>query len=37
VFDDGMSDTLRGNQGLDWFFAGPGDLLPDRSAAEQVN
>ncbi len=37
VLDDGAVDTLRGNQGLDWFFAGPDDALPDRTAAEQVN
>ncbi len=37
VFDDGVADTLRGNQGLDWFFAGPDDELPDRLSTEQVN
>jgi RTX calcium-binding nonapeptide repeat (4 copies) len=26
-----------GNQGLDWFFTGLGDQLPDRLSAEQVN
>lgn len=36
VFDDGASDTLRGNQGLDWFFAGPGDVV-DALPTEQVN
>ena len=37
VLDDGAVDTLHGNQGLDWFFSGLGDQLPDRVAAEQVN
>jgi uncharacterized protein (TIGR03118 family) len=37
VFDDGAVDTLRGNQDLDWFFAGSNDKLPDRQPAEQVN
>jgi Ca2+-binding RTX toxin-like protein len=37
VIDDGAADTLHGNQGLDWFFSGAGDKLPDRKTAEQVN
>jgi Ca2+-binding RTX toxin-like protein len=37
VFDDGAVDILHGNQGLDWFFAGLDDQLPDRFSAEQVN
>jgi uncharacterized protein (TIGR03118 family) len=37
VFDDGAVDTLRGNKGLDWFFAGPNDTLPDRHPAEEMN
>jgi uncharacterized protein (TIGR03118 family) len=37
VVDDGAVDTLFGNQGLDWFFTGLGDQLPDRLSAEQVN
>lgn len=37
VFDDGAVDMLRGNKGLDWFFAGPNDTLPDRQPAEEMN
>jgi uncharacterized protein (TIGR03118 family) len=37
VFDDGVIDTLRGNKGLDWFFAGPNDRLPDRQPTEETN
>lgn len=37
VVDDGQRDKLFGRSGLDWFFAGPADLLRDRSPAEQVN
>ena len=37
VLDDGASDVLRGNQGLDWFFAGADDGLPDQQPPEQVN
>jgi uncharacterized protein (TIGR03118 family) len=37
VFDDGAPDTLRGNKGLDWFFAGPNDMLPDMQPTEEVN
>ncbi len=37
VSDDGAVDTLRGNQGLDWFFVGPNDVLPDIQPTEQVN
>jgi len=28
VLDDGVVDILRGNRGLDWFFAGAADELP---------
>jgi uncharacterized protein (TIGR03118 family) len=37
VLDDGAVDTLRGNQGLDWFFAAPNDVLPDIQPPEQEN
>jgi Ca2+-binding RTX toxin-like protein len=37
VLDDGVLDLLHGGDGLDWFFAGPGDLPVGRQAAEQVN
>ena len=37
VFDDGAVDTLHGHQGIDWFFAGPNDRLPDRQPAEELN
>jgi uncharacterized protein (TIGR03118 family) len=37
VSDDGAVDTLRGNRGLDWFFAGPNDTLPDRQPTEEMN
>jgi Ca2+-binding RTX toxin-like protein len=36
VIDDGVSDSLDGDQGLDWFFSGPGDSA-DNTASEQVN
>jgi uncharacterized protein (TIGR03118 family) len=36
VFDDGVSDSLAGEQGLDWFFAGRGDSV-DTTGTEQVN
>jgi len=37
VLDDGAVDILRGNRGLDWFFAGAADELPDRAPTEEVN
>ena len=37
VLDDGERDVLRGHAGRDWFFAGPGDALPDRRPDEQLN
>jgi RTX calcium-binding nonapeptide repeat (4 copies) len=37
VIDDGVVDTLRGNKGLDWFFAGPNDRLRDRQPTEEMN
>ncbi len=37
VLDDAVRDILIGEAGLDWFFAGPADLLAGRSFAEQVN
>ena len=37
VIDDGVRDTLDGDQGLDWFWAGVGDVVSDRTGGEQVN
>jgi uncharacterized repeat protein (TIGR01451 family)/CSLREA domain-containing protein len=37
VIDDGLSDTLWGNGGLDWFLFGDGDKLKDKSLIELVN
>jgi uncharacterized protein (TIGR03118 family) len=37
VFDDSAPDTLRGDQGLDWFFVGPGDAVADQEPSEQLN
>jgi uncharacterized protein (TIGR03118 family) len=37
VGDDGVIDVLRGNPGLDWFFVGTADKLPDRAPTEDVN
>jgi hypothetical protein len=37
VLDDGEVDTLHRNKKLDCFFAGPGDKLPDKRSAEQLN
>jgi Ca2+-binding RTX toxin-like protein len=37
VIDDGASDTLWGNGGLDWFLIGAGDKIRDRSRNERVN
>ena len=37
VLDDGARDTLAGNQGLDWFFAGENDQVIDRGATEELN
>jgi hypothetical protein len=37
VHDDGVMDTLTGNAGLDWFFAGAGDKITDLQSGEQVN
>jgi uncharacterized protein (TIGR03118 family) len=37
VIDDGSLDILLGGLGLDWFFAGAGDLVPGHQAGEQVN
>ncbi|HEV8335001.1 MAG TPA: TIGR03118 family protein [Candidatus Polarisedimenticolia bacterium] len=36
VLDDAAKDFLSGNQGLDWFFAGPDDSL-DLESGEQQN
>jgi hypothetical protein len=35
--DDGLSDTLWGDGGLDWFLFGDGDRLKDKARNEQVN
>jgi uncharacterized repeat protein (TIGR01451 family) len=37
VFDDGVRDTLCGEGGLDWFWAGANDRFKDRAHNEQVN
>ena len=37
VLDDAARDVLLGGLGTDWFFAGTGDLLPGKDAAEPVN
>jgi Ca2+-binding RTX toxin-like protein len=37
VHDDGVVDTLTGNAGLDWFFAGSNDKITDLQPGEQVN
>jgi autotransporter-associated beta strand protein len=37
VFDDLAVDVLHGSAGLDWFFAGLGDLIVDLQANEEQN
>ena len=37
VIDDGLTDLLRGDGGLDWFLFGSGDKVKDRSSGELVN
>jgi uncharacterized protein (TIGR03118 family) len=37
VTDDLLKDLLMGGMGLDWFFAGTGDLTPGKVAAELMN
>ena len=37
VMDDGAVDHLFGGPGLDWFFAGPTDVLHGKVNSEQTN
>jgi hypothetical protein len=37
VNESGFTDTLTGNAGLDWFFAGSTDKITDLQSGEQVN
>jgi hypothetical protein len=37
VFDDGAADRVSGAGGMDWFFVGANDSLPDRQAGEAIN
>jgi len=37
VHDDAAADNLTGNSHQDWFFAGVGDTITDKTAKERVN
>ena len=37
VFDDSAVDVLNGGNGLDWYFAGAGDVIVHLAPGEQVN
>jgi len=36
VFDDGAADRLTGSAGIDWFFAGLGDIITSQSEDEEL-
>jgi hypothetical protein len=37
VINDGAVDILSGGAGMDWFFAGPIDMITDQASGEQIN
>jgi len=36
VFDDGVKDTLKGEKGVDWFFASEQDKVKDEKSYEEL-
>ena len=37
VFDEGLKDTIKGDNGRDWFFASMGDNLKDKKSDETTD